>query len=111
MYLPDNGSFYEWILAVGKWAASIFIGVLGMVSYQLSKRRQLTFLEWLGICGVSVLIGYLTAVWCVHNQLDEQGYFIVPIATLFGEKIMQYFTDNFKPLLNRIIDAILKPKQ
>lgn len=111
MHPVDPGSFSEWFIALGKWIASVFIGVIGKISYELSQRRKLSYLEWVGIIGVSVLCGYLAAVWCAHNNMVQQGFFIVPIATLFGEKITQYLTDNFKPLFNRVIDAILNRKK
>ena len=105
MYTPDHGDLFEWIESVGKWIGSVFIGVLGKISYELTMKRKLSLIEWIAVCGISVFIGYLSALWCVNNQMAEQGYFIVPIATLFGEKITMYLTDNFKSLANRIING------
>ena len=111
MQSVDPSGFSEWFIALGKWIASVFVGIIGKISYEFSQRRKLSFLEWIGIIGVSVLCGYLAAIWCASNNMIEQGFFIVPIATLFGEKITQYVTENFKPLFNRLVDAILNRKK
>jgi hypothetical protein len=51
-----------------------------------------------------VFFGYLTAVYCSNNQMDNQGKWLVPLATLFGEKIMIYLTTHYKAILHKIIN-------
>ncbi len=111
MIRPEHGSVYEWLSTFGNWIAGIIIGVLGKISYELSVKRKLSLFQWIGVCGVSVLTGYIASVWCYSHSMQQQGYFIVPIATLFGEKISAYITDNFTPLFNRIVDAVLNKKK
>jgi hypothetical protein len=111
MLQPDHGDFYQWLISVGKWVVSIFIGVIAKISHVLTSKQKLTMLEWVAVVGLSIFVGYLSAVWCSTNNFVVQGYFIVPVATLLGEKIVAYATDNFRPIISRIIDAILNKKK
>lgn len=110
MYKPDHGTFYQWIASVYEWAMFILIGIVGKLSHDLSRKRGLTLYQWLGVIGVSAFVGYVVCVWCIGNGLQQQAAFIVPIATLLGEKIMIYVTDNFKNIATRVIDAIFRKK-
>lgn len=110
MFKPDTGDFMQWIASIYKWMLMIFIGIIGKLSHDLSRKRKLTLIEWFGVIGVSAFVGYVVCVWCIHNGMDKQAAFIVPIATLLGEKIMIYVTDNFKSIAARVIDAILRKK-
>ncbi len=70
-------------------------------------KRKLSIYQWFGIVGISIFFGYLCSVYCLNNGLEKQSSFLVPITTLFGEKIMIYLTTHYKT----IIDRILNPKK
>lgn len=110
MYRPDSGDLIQWAISLYKWLLMILVGIVGKLSHDLSRRRRLTFYQWLGVIGVSAFVGYVVCVWCIGNGLEQQAAFIVPIATLLGEKIMIYVTDNFKNIATRVIDAIFRKK-
>jgi len=50
----------------------------------------------------------LTAVYCSNNDMENQGKWLVPLATLFGEKIMIYLTTHYKSILQKIINPTQK---
>lgn len=110
---PESHEWYAFLLKAGTWvisAISIAIGVVGKICYELAAKRKLTFLQWIGVAGISVFVGYITAVWCSSNELDTQGYVIVPVATLFGERIVIYVTANYQRILTGIMDVFMKKK-
>ena len=84
--------------------AAIAVGVVAKISTEILMKRKLNMFQWLGIVGISVFFGYLTAVYCSNNQMDNQGKWLVPLATLFGEKIMIYLTTHYKAILHKIIN-------
>jgi hypothetical protein len=102
MESPHN-ELAEFISRCWVWGAGIVAGVVAKISTELMMKRKLSLLQWLGIVGVSMFFGYLTAVWCDSNGWVSQGRYIVPLATLMGEKITIYLTANYR----KIGDAIL----
>jgi hypothetical protein len=111
MYIPDGGQFAQWIAESIKWIVAICVGILGKISYELTMKRKMGIVGWMAVTGISIFVGYLSAVWCVSNNMGKQGTFIVPVATLFGERITMYFAANFQNIMNRVVDAILNKKK
>jgi hypothetical protein len=93
----------EFITRAWAWIGSVMVGVIAKISTEVLMKRKLSFVQWLGIIGVSVFFGYLSAVWCDNKGWEEQGRYIVPLCTLMGEKITIYISANYR----RIGDAIL----
>ena len=52
----------------------------------------------------------ITPVWCVYNDMMEQGYIIVPVSTLLGEKIIVFVTAKHKDILNAVFNVVMKKK-
>lgn len=92
------------------WIAGVFIGLLGKISYDVAMKRTMNFLEWLSVLFLSVLVGYLTALFCQWKGWNDQANFLVPLMTLFGEKIIVYFMTNYKSILDRFFKSKSKDK-
>ena len=110
MYEKTN-IFTEAFTFLTKWGSvilSIGIGVLAKVSTEVLLKRKLSMMQWLGIMGVSVFGGYLMATWCQTSGWQEQGYYLVPLATLFSEKITIYITTNYRDILSRLLDLFIR---
>jgi intracellular septation protein A len=88
--------------------AAIAVGVVAKISTEILMKRKLNMLQWMGIVGISVFFGYLTAVYCSNNDMENQGKWLVPLSTLFGEKIMIYLTTHYKSILHKIINPTQK---
>ena len=86
------------------WLVGIFVGLVGKISYDIAMKRTLNFLQWLAVIALSVMVGYLTARFCEWKGWASSADFLVPLMTLFGEKIIVYLMTNYKPIL----DAIFK---
>ena len=55
-----------------------------------------------GIMGV--VSGYLAYQFCIHFGLMRQAGYIVPVATMAGEKLIPYIMDNSLGWLTRFIE-------
>lgn len=86
----------------------VAVGVLGKISYELVMKRKLGVLQWIGIVGVSVFVGYLSYMWCNHSGFTNQLGVIVPIATLLGERILIYVTSNSQLIFQKILSLFIK---
>lgn len=102
MESPQN-ELIEFVTRAWAYIGSVMVGVIAKISTEVLMKRKLSFMQWLAIVGVSVFFGYLSAVWCDNRGWEEQAKYIVPLATLMGEKIMIYLSANYR----RIGDAIL----
>ena len=93
-----------------KWWVYLFyilIGILGKFSWDISRRRKITWLGALSTVGLSGFIGYLSAVYCRNNNLNDKAAYIVPICTLFSDKIITYvvFRINWRELRRAIFSV------
>lgn len=89
---------------------STAVGVIGKISYEIGMKRKMSLLQWFAIVGISIFTGYIVSVICVRYQLDEQAGFLVPIATLLGEKILIYVTNNYREIFGRILGVFIDKK-
>jgi hypothetical protein len=99
--------FYTFIYKFSGFICAIAAGVITKISYEMLMKRKLSIFQWIGIVGISIFFGYLSSVYCMNNALEKQSGWIVPICTLFGEKIMIYLTTHYRG----IIDKIMSPKK
>jgi hypothetical protein len=93
----------EVALLFGKFSTYIFgitIGLLGKLSYEIYMKRTLNFIQWTAVVGMSVFTGYITSVYCNSQGYITQAQFIVPLATLMGEKFFIYLIENHKQILD-----------
>lgn len=96
----------EVVLLFGKFSTYIFgitIGLLGKLSYEIYMKRTMNFLQWTAVVGMSVFTGYVTSVYCNAQGYEAQAQFIVPLATLMGEKLFIYLIENHKQLLDMLL--------
>jgi hypothetical protein len=92
----------EFLSRSGTWIISTFIGVVAKISNEILNGRKLSIWQWVSIVGVSVFFGYMAHQYCEVNELNRSEGYIVPLVTLFGERIMVYITRNFKSIVARI---------
>lgn len=110
---PENHEWYAFLLKSATWltsAISVLIGVIGKICYELAVKRKLTFMQWIGVAGMSVFVGYVTSVWCANYEMGKAGYVIIPVSTLLGERILIYITSNYKEIFTGIINVFVKKK-
>lgn len=113
----SKNDILDWLI---KFVFPILIGLLGKASYELRQKRSLSFWAWVGIMGLSIVAGYISSVICSINHLDEQSKVVVPMVTLFGEKIFEFLfsrkfwdivLDSFKAFLNHWTKNITKSSE
>lgn len=92
------------ISKAGASVAAIAIGVMAKISHDIMLKKKHSFLEWLAIVGVSVFGGYLMAQYCLTHKLEEQSKYLIPIATLFSEKLIMYITSNWNKIMNVLLN-------
>jgi membrane associated rhomboid family serine protease len=100
-FLEDIISYFS------KWYVYLFyilIGIVGKFSWDISRRRKITFLSAISTVGISGFIGYISSVYCSNNAMENQAAYIVPICTLLSDKIISYLI--FRVKWKEIRDAI-----
>jgi hypothetical protein len=103
----------DFVLLFGKFSTYIFgiaIGLLGKISFELYMKRTMNFFQWTAIIGMSVFTGYVTSVYCNSQGLVTQAQFIVPLATLMGEKFFIYLIENHKQILDMLFGWLKQNK-
>ena len=98
------GKSWAWILSIG-------VGVIAKLSTELLLKRKLSMMQWIGIMGISIFGGYLMAVWCTSHGWTTEGNYLVPLATLFSEKVTIYITTNYKIILSRLLDLFVSKQE
>src|ERR1043165_1508292 len=82
-----------------KWWVYLFyilIGIVGKFSWDISRKKRITFLGAVSTVGLSGFIGYISSVYCQNNSLDDKAAYIVPICTLLSDKIIAYLVIRIK---------------
>lgn len=100
-----ENAWNEFAMLFGKFSTYIFgitIGLLGKLSYEIYMKRTLNFLQWTAVVGMSVFTGYVTSVYCNARGFEQQAQFIVPLATLLGEKFFIYLIENHKQIADML---------
>lgn len=87
----------KWILLMG-----VFTGLIAKLSFELGQKRKFAKLEFVGVVGISVFFGYMMSNVCDWMEWERQSKFMVPMATLFGEKLSTYITKNFNSIMSSI---------
>jgi hypothetical protein len=88
-------------------AVAIVVGLMAKYSYELSKGRKLSILAWVGITGLSVFTGYMASVICDYYHSYDASKIIVPLATLFGEKIIEFLFLKFSFVVTQWLKSVL----
>lgn len=101
----------EIVAFFSKWWVYFFyivIGILGKFSWDMSRRKRITWIGALSTVGISGFVGYLSSVYCNNNQLYDKAAYIVPICTLFSDKILSYIVFRIK--WRALKEAIFNPE-
>jgi hypothetical protein len=88
----------------------IMIGVMAKISHDIMLKKRHSFWQWVGIIGVSIFCGYMVSIFCMGHGYEKQAHILVPLCTLFGEKIMIYVTDNWSRIVDLFV-GIIKMKK
>ena len=102
--------FEDIVSFFSKWWVYLFyivIGILGKFSWDISRRKRITFLSAVSTVGISGFMGYISSVYCSNNALDDKAGYIVPICTLLSDKIITYLA--FRVKWRDIRDAVFNP--
>jgi hypothetical protein len=84
------------------WIITILSGVIAKISFDVLGGRRLSFVQWCAVVGISVFGGYMMGTYCDSNGWEKQGRWMVPLATLFSEKIIMWCMNNYDPILRYI---------
>lgn len=106
-FWTDVGMF---IHKYGQFIIGTGLGVIAKLSYDIYMKRTLSILQWISIVGLSVFSGYLMSVFCVSKNMEKEAQYLVPIATLLGEKIVVYLFANYKDIIHAFI-KVIEPKK
>lgn len=99
--------FHDTLGLFGKfstWIISILVGITAKISYEVYVKRTLSILQWFAIIGMSLISGYMMSIYCHSNGWSSQGQYLVPIATLMGEKIFIYLIENYKSIIAKFLN-------
>lgn len=91
--------FEEVVNFFSKWWVYLFyvlIGIVGKFSWDISRRKRITFLGAMSTVGISGFIGYISSVYCYNNGYTDKAAYIVPICTLLSDKILTYVVFRVK---------------
>lgn len=99
----------ELLSHINTYVIGVGIGLVAKVSYDVYMKRTLTLMQWFAVISLSVFCGYITSAYCISCGRTELAQVLVPLATLFGEKVIMYIMENYKQILGGII-AIFKRK-
>lgn len=94
----------------GQFIIGTGLGVIAKLSYDIYMKRTLSILQWISIVGLSIFSGYLMSVYCVSKDMEKEAQYLVPIATLMGEKIVVYLFTHYKDIINAFI-KVIQPKK
>lgn len=84
-----------------KLTSSIGLGLMAVVSYTLTQKRNRSYREVSGILGLSIFVGVLAGLLCDYLQVGKMDRVIISLATLFGEKIFEIMFDKFGTLFRK----------
>ena len=93
----------EMLSHVNTYVIGVGVGLVAKISYDLYMKRTLTFLQWCAVISLSVCCGYVTSAYCMSSGHQDLAQVLVPLATLFGEKVVVYFMENYKTIFGVIL--------
>jgi len=85
------------------WIVTIMGGIIAKISLDVLNGKQMTFIERVATIGISFFGGYLTAVYCESNNMNDQGKWMVQLATLFSETIIMWVVKNHERIFFQLL--------
>lgn len=73
---------------VWAWCLYVLLGLMAKYSYDIIRGRRITLWQALASAGLAFFVGFIASVWCISHDMEREGMWIVPIATLMSEKII-----------------------
>lgn len=90
-------------LIIKSWLwLGILFAVIAKISVDILGKRKMTGAQWVAIVGVSAFAGYMTGVWCYSRGWYSEALWMAPFATLFGERLIAWVTQNFNGIMRFI---------
>jgi len=102
-----NNSDITWLYEQIRHLSTAIVYILmGVAANLVDHYRKGTFSKkQVIISGVmGVVTGYLAYQFCLYFDLTRQAGYIVPVATMAGEKIIPYIMDNALGWLTKFIE-------
>ena len=90
------------------WISTIGTGLLAKLSYEIYMKRILKPIQWIAVSALSIFSGYMMAVLCLIWDWQDESKILVPMATLLGEKVVLYMMQNYKRIMERVLNTFLK---
>lgn len=94
-----KNEIYIFLAKIWMWVAFVFIGVVAKFSYDVSIKKKYTWVTFTAALGIALFVGYITSAWCRYKGWQEEGMFIVPLATLLSEKLVEIAVANAHKLI------------
>lgn len=85
------------------WIVSITLGSLTKIALDILNGKKFNLIQIFATFWISFFGGYLTSIYCVANNLIEQGMWIVPLATVSSYTVMMWFIRNNRSILNHLL--------
>jgi hypothetical protein len=109
MHLPDEWN--EFFQKFGGAVVTAILAICGKVSNEILMKRQITWISWIAIIGVSLFWAWMAGLFCAYMEYNYLGTsIIVGLATLMGEKINIYIGRNYKQIIEQVIRIIIPKK-
>lgn len=70
------------------WILYVLVGLMAKYSYDIITGKRVSFIQALASAGAAIAIGVIASAICIYHNLENQGMFIVPGATILSDKII-----------------------
>lgn len=108
----QNNDFNELFAKFGAWVLSAITAVMAKISNEILNKRDLTWLQWIAIVGISLFWAWMAGLFCAWRQFDTiYSSIIIGLATLLGEKFNIYLSHNYKKIIDRVLSVFTNKNQ
>ena len=109
MELPNEVQAF--LSKFGAWIMSAIVATLAKISHEILMKRQLSWMSWLAIIGISLFWAWMAGLFCAENEYNTfSSSFIIGAATIMGEKISLYLMQNYKDIFSKVIGIFSSKK-
>lgn len=107
---PNTSLSQEIQIAFSKalgWLVWVTIGVAAKLALE-SRTKKLSWKEILIIVIISVFVGYVSFKIINKTGYEDWGGVIVPVCTLLGQSLINFFLTNWERWLDKLLPPLLK---
>lgn len=80
--------FLTFISKIWVWILYVLVGLMCKYSLEIRNGKKMTLAQALAGAGIAFFVGFIASVICIQNDMEKQGMWIVPLATLVSDKIV-----------------------